>query len=339
MNLRSSSRRSTRAISVAVVGFSVLAASLAGISSATAAAKINVAYLSASSANNWLKASKVQMDRIAKANNMKITEFDAQFKPGEQAKQIQDVIASGKYKGLIIASVDGAGIIPSLQEAIAAGLKVGILNQVVGTKLDTAKPQFKGPSVVVMVPPKVSGQRLGQLTLKACEGKASCKVVFFYGIKGIPLDTAIKEGYDEVIAENPAITIVAEGEGKYLGPDVAQKAMQDILISTPEFDVVVGPDQAIQGVVLALTDAGKLGKSRLIGFGGSKAAIDGVKNGSWYADLFGAPATEGKLLMNAMVKALKTGKNSGGIDPGTKLPDSGLVTKSNVSKFKAEWNG
>ena len=339
MNLSSSSRRSTRVFAAAALAVSMLAAGFTGISSASAASPINVAYLSASSANTWLKASKVQMDKIAKANNMKITEFDAQFKPGEQAKQIQDVIASGKYKALIIASVDGAGIIPSLKDAVAAGLKVGILNQVVGTKLDTAKPQFAGPSVVVMVPPRISGERVGKLTLKACEGKTSCKVVYFYGIKGIPLDNAIKEGFDATIASNPAISIVAEGEGKYLGPDTAQKAMQDILSSTPSFDVVVGADQSIQGVVLALSDAGKLGTAKLIGFGGSKAAIDGVKGGTWFADLFGAPGTEGKLLMDAMVKAIKTGKKSGGIDPGTKLPDSGLVTKANVSKFKAEWNG
>lgn len=339
MNLSSSSRRSTRVFAAAALAVSMLAAGFTGISSASAASPINVAYLSASSANTWLKASKVQMDKIAKANNMKITEFDAQFKPGEQAKQIQDVIASGKYKALIIASVDGAGIIPSLKDAVAAGLKVGILNQVVGTKLDTAKPQFAGPSVVVMVPPRISGERIGKLTLKACEGKTSCKVVYFYGIKGIPLDNAIKEGFDATIASNPGISVVAEGEGKYLGPDTAQKAMQDILSSTPSFDVVVGADQSIQGVVLALSDAGKLGTAKLIGFGGSKAAIDGVKSGTWFADLFGAPGTEGKLLMDAMVKAIKTGKNSGGIDPGTKLPDSGLVTKANVSKFKAEWNG
>ena len=338
MNLRSSSRRRTRAISAAAVAISMLAAGFTGISSASAASPINIAYLSASSANTWLKASKVQMDKIAKANNMKLTEFDAQFKPGEQAKQIQDVIASKKYKGLIIASVDGAGVIPSLKDAVAAGLKVGILNQVVGTQLDTAKPQFDGPSVVVMVPPKVSGERIGKLTLKACEGKTTCKVVYFYGIKGIPLDNAIKEGFDSVTGLS-GISIVAEGEGKYLGPDTAQKAMQDILSKTPNFDVVVGADQSIQGVVLALSDAGKLGTAKLIGFGGSKAAIDGVKNGTWYADLFGAPGTEGKLLMEGMVKAIKTGKKSGGIDPGTKLPDSGLVTKSNVSKFKAEWNG
>ena len=154
-------------------------------------------------------------------------------------------------------------------------------------------------------------------------GLNPCNVVYFYGIKGIPLDNAIKEGFDETIAANPNIKIVAEGEGKYLGPDTAQKGMQDIMQKTPAFDVVVGADQSIQGVVLALTDAGKLGKSKLIGFGGSKAAIDGIKNGTWFADLFGAPGTEGKLLMEAMVQALKTGKKSGGIDPATKLPEIG----------------
>lgn len=336
--MATSSRRGARAVATAAVALSLVAGGLV-TTSARAASTINIAYLSASSANTWLKASKAEMDKIAKKNGMKITEFDAQFKPGEQAKQIQDVLASKKYKGLIIASVDGAGIIPSLQDAVKAGLKVGILNQVVGTKLDTAEPQFNGPSVVVMVPPKVSGQRIGKLTLKACEGLNPCNVVFFYGIKGIPLDNAIKEGFDETIAANPNIKIVAEGEGKYLGPDTAQKSMQDIMQKTPAFDVVVGADQSIQGVVLALTDAGKLGKSKLIGFGGSKAAIDGVKNGTWFADLFGAPGTEGRLLMEGMVKAIKTGKKSGGIDPATKLPDGALVTKANVSKFKAEWNG
>ncbi|CAB4651887.1 unannotated protein [freshwater metagenome] len=333
-----SSRRGTKVVAVAALGLSLLATGLVSNSSASAATQTQIAYLSASSANTWLQASRVQMDKVAKVYGMKITEFDAQFKPGEQAKQIQDIIASGKYKGIIIASVDGAGIIPSLQAAIAKGIKVGILNQVVGTALDTAKPQFAGPSVVVMVPPKVSGERIGKLTLAACKGKTTCKVVYFYGIKGIPLDNAIKQGFDATIASNPGIKIVAEGEGKYGGPDVAQKGMQDILASTPSFDVVVGADQSIQGVVLALTDANKLG-AKLIGFGGSKAAINGIKSGVWFADLFGAPGTEGKLVMRGMADAIRSGKVTGGIDPGSKMRDNGLVTAANVARFTPEWNG
>jgi ribose transport system substrate-binding protein len=298
-----------------------------------------VAYLSASSANTWLQASYKEMQKVADANGIKITEFDAQFKPGEQTKQIQDILAANKYKGIVIASVDGAGIIPDLQTAISKGLKVAVLNQVVGAKLDTPDPQFDGASVSVLAPPLRSGERFGNLTIKACEGLATCRVVYFYGLKGTPIDTALKQGFDATIKSHPNIKVVGEAEGKYLGPDVALKALQDVMQRTPDFDVVVGPDQAIAGAELALKDAGKLDKVKLIGLGGSKNAIDGIKGGTWFGGVYGAPGTEGRLAMEALVAALKDGKASGGIDPLTTLPDNGEVTKGNVDKFTPEWNG
>jgi ribose transport system substrate-binding protein len=346
MTMKWSNRRSISLVAatglvaaLALSGCSSSSSSSSAAVSPTTAAPIEIAYLSASSANTWLQASKTAMDEIAAANNMKLTTFDAQFKPGEQSKQVQDVLAAGKYKAIIISSVDGAGIIPDLQAAIAKGLKVGILNQIVGAKLDTSEPQFAGPSVSVLAAPLRSGERLGKLTLQACVGISPCRVVYFYGIKGIPLDNALKLGFDSIVKANPAIQIVAEGEGKYAGPDVAQKALADIMQKTKNFDVVIGSDQSIQGALLALTDAGKTSKVKLIGLGGSKPAIDGITAGTWFGDVFGAPVTEGKLLMNAMVEALKTGKVTGGIDPATTLPDEGLVTKANVAKFTAEWNG
>jgi ribose transport system substrate-binding protein len=45
------------------------------------------------------------------------------------------------------------------------------------------------------------------------------------------------------------------------------------------------------------------------------------------------PATEGKLGMQCIVKAVKTGKGCGGIDVLANLPDGGVVTKANASKF------
>ena len=157
-------------------------------------------------------------------------------------------------------------------------MKIVGLNQIIGPALDTADPQDPAILASVLAPPLRSGQRLGELTLKACEGNDPCNVVYFYGIKGIPLDVALKQGFDEVTAANPAIKVVNEGEGQYLGPDVAMTAMQDIITATPEFDVVVGSDQAIQGVVLALQDAGK--QAAVIGLGGSTPALAGV--GGWH---------------------------------------------------------
>jgi ribose transport system substrate-binding protein len=310
-------------------------------SSAATGSSLNaqVAFLSASSANTWLQTSMKEMQKVASANGVKITEFDAQFKPGEQTKQVQDLLVSGKYKGIVIASVDGAGIIPDLQDAISKGLKVAILNQVVGARLDTPDPQFQGPVVSVLAPPLRSGERFGELTLKACQNISPCRVVYVYGIKGTPIDTALKQGFDSKVKGNPAIQVVAETEGKYLGPDVARKAIQDVMQRTPNFDVVVGPDQAMAGAELALQDAGKLSKVKLIGLGGSKNAIDGIKDGRWFGGVYGAPGTEGRLAMEGLVAALRDGKQTGGIDPLTTLPDSGLVTKDNVDKFTPEWDG
>jgi ribose transport system substrate-binding protein len=297
-----------------------------------------IAYLSASSANTWLQASKAAMEMVGAEDGVELVEFDAQFTPGEQAKQIQDVIASGDYDGIIIAGIDGAALIPDLQAAIAAGLPVVVLNQVIGEKLDTAEPQFEGASASVMVPPLESGRLLGQLTLNACEGVSPCNVVYFYGIKGTPIDTAVKMGFDEVTAANPDIVIVAEAEGQYLGPDVALAAMQDVMQRTKDFSVVTGPDQAMVGVELALTDAG-VTDVKIIGFGGSEIAIASVKDGKWYGDLFGAPYTEGELAMQAMIAALRDGTVTGGVNPLADFPNGGLVTADNVADFTPQWAG
>lgn len=300
---------------------------------------LNIAYLSASTANTWLASSKKAMEEVAAQENVTITEFDGQFKPEEQTKQLQDAIASQKYDGIVITSISGEGIIPDLQDAIEQGIKVAVLNQVVGPKLDTPDPQVDGVSVSVLAPPLRSGERLGKLTLLACEGIDPCRVAYLYGIKGIPLDNALKQGFDSVIKENPAIKVVAEGEGKYLGPDEGAKATQTILAATPEFEVLIGSDQSVQGAQQALEDAGKLDQVKLIGLGGSEAAIAAIRDGKWFGGVFGAPFDEGKIAIEALIAAIRNGEDTGGVDPLTRLPDEGLVTKDNVDKFESQWAG
>ena len=298
-----------------------------------------IAYLSASSANTWLSASVREMQAVASANDINITEFDAQFDPAKQTAQLQDVIASGKYDGVVVCAIYGVGLIPDIEAAIAAGLEIVILNQVVGPDLTTPDPQVEGVAASVLAAPYRSGERHGTLTVKACEGKNPCNVVFIYGIKGIPLDDAIRQGFDDVVSKHANIKIVAEGEGKYLGPDGGITATQDILSTGKSFDVMVGADQSMQGAAIVLADEGMTGKVKLIGLGGSAPAIKGISDGSWFAGVFGAPGTEGRLVMEAMVDALKNGVHQGGIDPLSSIPDGGLITADNVSKFSAEWDG
>lgn len=314
---------------------------LAGSLTATSAIADDktIAYLSASSANTWLRSSHTAMEEIASANDIKIVEFDAQFDPAKQATQMQDVISSGQYDGIVLTAINGPGLIPDVEAAISEGLKVVVLNQVVGADLTTSEPQVDGMSASVLAAPFRSGERLGQMTVMACEDKDPCRVVYFYGIKGIPLDVALKEGYDSVIDQHSTIEIVAEGEGKYLGPDQGLAQTEDILQVTPTFEVIIGADQAMQGAAIALEDEGIIDQVSIIGLGGSTAALSGISGGTWFGGVMGAPATEGRLAMEAMVTALSDGGMAGGIDPLTELPDGGLVTADNVDKFTAEWDG
>lgn len=298
-----------------------------------------VAYLSASSANTWLLSSRNEMEAVAAANNVEVTEFDAQFDPGLQTTQFQDVIASGKYDGVILVSINGIASAPDIAAAIDAGMEVVILNQVVGEDFSTSEPQVPGVSANVMAAPFVNGKRLGALTVLACVDRDPCEVVYIYGIKGLPIDDAARAGLDEVIADHPSISIVAEGEGQYLGPEGGINATQDILQVAPDFDVLVGADQSVQGAEIVLAEEGKLDHVRLVGWGGSTPALEGIAAGRWFGGVFGAPGDEGRIAMEAMVSALTGGPDFGGVDPLAALPDDGLVTAGNVDQFAAQWDG
>ena len=65
-----------------------------------------VAYLSASSANTFLLASVGEMERLAAENNIELVEFDAQFNADLQTTQLQDVVASGQYDGIILVALE-----------------------------------------------------------------------------------------------------------------------------------------------------------------------------------------------------------------------------------------
>ena len=298
-----------------------------------------IAYLSASSANTFLLASVGEMQRLADENNIELVEFDAQFLADLQTKQIQDAVASGQYDGIILVALNGPGLVPDVEAALDAGLEVVLFNQIVGDDLSTNEPQVDGVAASIMAPPVVTGERSGQLAIAACEGLDPCRVVYLYGIKGFPLDNALRQGFDKATADQANIMVVAEGEGQYLGPEGGINAIQDILQAEPDFDVVVGADQSLQGVELVLTDEGKLDDVALIGLGGSSPAIEGVRDGRWFATVFYAPASEGRLAMEAMISALEDGSYTGGIDPNADFVDDGMVTAANVDKFTAEWDG
>jgi ribose transport system substrate-binding protein len=348
MNIR---KRSSRlAIGAATVAAALAVAGCGGSSSAGSSAsssssakpaatkQINIAYLSFAVANSYDAPMLAAAQGAAAANNAKLTVFDANNDPKAQFSQFQNAITSGQYQGIIVQPIFGTALTGLAKQAIAKGIKVVNIDQILGPDLTTSDPQVPGLSANVTFVPSLMGTQLGKLTVAACASKnySPCNVGYLYDIKASSLDVAINKGFNDAIAGSP-VKVVAQGQD-FFTPAGGLKAVQDMLTANHGLNAVVGSDQGIEGAVQALAGAHN-SKVLLVGYGGSAAGDAGVKSGAWFGTVAQDPASEGRLGVEAMVKAVRNHTVTGGVNPLTALPDQGVITKSNVSKFTPEWPG
>ena len=300
---------------------------------------IPVAYLSFAAQNNTYDAAMLAAARsAAQAGGATLTVFDAGNSAATQYTQLHYAITSHKYQGVVVQPVFGTTLVGLVRQAIAAHIQVADLDQVLGPDLSTDHLQVQGLAANVVFVPTEIGQKLGALVVRACAAFNACRVGYINDIKASALDEAIRSGFSSSAAGHSNIKIVAEGQS-YFTPWNGLTAAQSMLQSEPDLSLIVGSDQGIEGAQRAVADAGKTGKVILVGYGGSAAALAGIRSGAWYGDVAQLPASEGRLAVEDLIKAIRTGVSSGAVDPVAQLPDGGVVTKSNVGQFLAEWPG
>jgi ribose transport system substrate-binding protein len=315
----------------------------AGSGSASAPASpakpVNIAYLSFAVENSYDAPMLAAAQTVASDQNATLKVFDAQNSPQTQYSQLQDVINSGQYNGIIVQPIFGTGLTQLVAQAIAMGIKVVNMDQILGPNLGTDQPQVQGLSANVAFVPTDIGTKLGQQVVAACASKSlsPCKVGYLWDIKASALDVAINGAFKKAIAGSP-VQVAAEGQS-FFTPTTGQQAVQTMLQAQPGLNLIVGSDQGIEGGAIAITTAKKTGKVILVGYGASAAAIAGVSSGAWYSDVAQAPASEGRLAVQALIKAVRAARDSGAIDPVAGLPNNGIVTKDNARQFTAEWPG
>ena len=310
--------------------------------SPTAEKTLEIAYLSFAVANSYDAPMLAAAKAAAAAGNANVTVFDANLDPANQTKQLQDAVASGKFDGILLQPLYGAGLLTDAKAAIAAGIAVGNIDQILGTDFTTANSQIDGLMTNVVFVPSELGRKIGELVVQACAEKNAnpCNVGYIWSVKAAALDGALKTAFDKAIAVNPAIKIVAEGESFYT-TGLGLKASQDMLAAHPDISVITGADQAITGAVQAVAALGLQKQVALVGYGGGAIAFQGIAAGERYGTVVQMPASEGGIGMQQLIQAIRTGTPFPGQDPLAALPDSGVATKANVATFLslAEWPG
>lgn len=318
------------------IGFGVM-------SSAQAATKhkaktYNVAYLSYGVANSYdapmLAAAKAV---AATTGHVNVQVFDSQSTDTLQVSELQQVVNSGKFQGIIVQPIYGPVLLPEVKIAIKKKIKVVNIDQILGTNYNSDQIEVHGLSGNVVFFPAKIGSQLAAETIAACGTANPCKIALVHNYTGDEPDAEISTTFDAGVAKDSTASIVANGDGLYT-PSVALTFISDTLVANPGLNVIVGADQDCEGAQSALTSA-KNTSVKLVCYGASATGIAAVKSGAWFADVAQLPATEGELGMIALIKAMKTGKGSGSENPVAKLPNNGIVTKANAGKFNGEWPG
>jgi ribose transport system substrate-binding protein len=100
-------------------------------------------------------------------------------------------------------------------------------------------------------------------------------------------------------------------------------------------NVLIGSAQAIEGAQQAVKDAGKLGKIKLIGNGGSCQAVAGVRSGKWFATYIIAERSSGAKATELAIQSAEGKKVPASFD--TRRLHNPIGTKALLGSFKGQY--
>jgi ribose transport system substrate-binding protein len=293
-----------------------------------------IAFFGFASANSFAQATWAGVQDAAKKEGVQTKFFDPNFDAAKQVSQMQNAIASGEYQAFVVQANDGNAVVPVIKEAINAGIKVVAEFTPVGTRYDTISPQVPG-LIFVGEAPTWNGKALGQLGVQACKGVDPCNVAYLEGFKSLPLDNARTNAVKQELATASNVKVVASVEGGYTQAS-GLKAAQNVLQAHPNVNVMIGSSQAIEGAGGAIKDAGKAGKIKLIGNGGSTQAVSAVKSGDWFAAYVIAERSSGAKAAALAIASARGQKVAPSFD--TRKLQNPIGTKANLGSFTGQYD-
>lgn len=226
---------------------------------------------------------------------------------------IQNMIASG-VKGIAITPTSAA-VIPALNKAVAAGIKVVLM--------DNDLPTWKSKTSVVATNNLKGGTLAGKYL--AAKLKAGATLGILEGVPGVSaLDDRVNGMLSGLGATKSKIKIVSKLETDCDQTKGAQAA-QTILTANPNLTAIYsacGPPAL--GAIQSIKNAGAKGII-LVGFDGLTDEVSAIKAGDEAASVAQHPAKIGSLGVATLYAAVQGKKVAKNVDTGTTL-----ITKANA---------
>lgn len=254
------------------------------------------------------------VQKAADEHGIELYITDAQDDPTIQMKDIENLITK-KPDAIIIDTCDSDAIVSSIEACNEAGIPVFTMDR-----------EANGGEVVSHIGYDAikSGKLAGQYLVDTLGGKG--KIVEIQGIMGTNVAQNRSAGFNEVMAANPDMEIVACQVADF---DRAKgmSVMENILQANPEIDgLYAANDEMLLGALEAMEAAGRTDEIVKIGCDAIDDTIEAMKAGKVDATIAEPPFFLGKAILNTAFDYLE-GKE---VDPYVIL-DNQLVTQDNVA--------
>lgn len=263
---------------------------------------------------------KKSFEQAAKGAGYSVITTDANNDPGQQLADVENLI-SQNVKAIAINPVDSAAIVPGIEKAVAAGIKVFTIDRVpTGGKVSLT---VRTDNATLG---KLAGQRVAEL-LKAKSGSESGNVLQITGDLTSTNAQDRESGFDAVMKQYPDIKVItreAKGWDPQKGADIAQ---QIIGAGSPKIDAVYfHSDFTGAGIVPAMAQAGQtpVGEKNhiiVVGIDGSTQGLGWVKSGDLDAEVSQPLSDFGSVVFKYGIVPILAGKT---LQAGA-VPEEGAI--------------
>lgn len=243
-----------------------------------------------------------------------------------QIKIIED-LTEKKVDLLAIAVNDPKACVPAMLQAQSKGIPIIIL--------DSITP-YPGITVLSLIGSndeaggKIVGKNVLELQKKISR---TIRMAILEGVPGQYANEVRLKGFRSVIGGNQNVNIVASQPANWQR-ELGMTTMENILQANPDIDIVWGVcDDMALGAYQAVLNAGLKDRIYLLGYDGSKEAVEAVLNGQLYSTILQQPAGIGKMVIT-IAEMIRTGKKNQ-VKPVYEIPIIN-VKKDNAAKWMPE---
>ena len=289
-------------------------------------AHYKVGFAQTASKHPWRIAETKSMQDEAKACGWTLVYTDAASSAAKQVADVNSMIAQ-KVDMLFIAPREEKPLVPAVMAAKRNGIPVVLLDRNVDQSVAKA-----GRDYVTFIGSDFidQGRRAAEWLVKATGGKG--KIIELEGTTGSSPANDRKKGFDDVIAKNPGMQIVASQSGDF-ARDKGRQVMETLLQAHPDATAVYAHnDEMAMGAISALEAAGKApGKDiTLVSIDGTRDALQAIVDGK-----LGITVQSSPFFGPIACKTMQRYAAGETIEPWVKVQDM-FFDKSNAAQNLAE---